>query len=229
MRMPGPAAALAAFLGGATLAQEYRHGISYIEPLKYPADFPHFDYVNPEAPKGGTLRLAVLGTFDNFNIIVEKGRDAEHLDTLTFDRLLEQSMDEPASWYPRLATAVAVDPDYRWVQFRLDPNARWHDGVPLTARDVAFTFEVIQEQGAVAFRTALGDLDRVEAISEYEVRFVTRDGRRRNPLLPFVYAGFRILPAHYWAGRDISKTTAEPGLGSGPFRVGAVDVGRDQL
>ncbi len=220
------AAALTVFLGGASLAQEYRHGISYIEPLKYPADFPHFDYVNPQAPKGGTLRLAVLGTFDNFNIIVEKGRDAEHVDTLTFDRLLEQSMDEPATWYPRLATAVAVDPDYRWVRFRLDPDARWHDGAPLTARDVAFTFEAIRERGAVAFRTALGDLDRVERISEHEVRFVTRAGRPRNPLLPFVYAGFRILPAHYWAGRDISKTTVEPGLGSGPYRVAEVDFGR---
>jgi len=79
--------------------------------------------------------------------IVEKGRDAEDVETLTLDWLLEQSMDEPASWYPRLATAVAVDPAYRWVQFRLDPEAHWHDGAPLTSRDVAFTFDAIRGGG----------------------------------------------------------------------------------
>ena len=221
------AALLAALLlGAAAHAVEYRHGLSYIEPLKYPPHFEHFDFVNPDAPKGGTLRLPQMGTFDNFNFVSEKGRDAEGLDDLLHDRLMEESQDEPASWYGRLATGIAVDPDYRWVQFRLTEDARWHDGTPLTARDIVFTFDAMQEHSAVYYKSALLDLDRVEIVSHNEVRFVTREGRRRNPLLPFVYASFRIFPEHYWAERDFSKTTVEPPLGSGPYRIAEHDFGR---
>ncbi len=221
------AALLAALLlGAAAHAVEYRHGLSYIEPLKYPPDFEHFEFVNPDAPKGGTLRLPQMGTFDNFNFISEKGRDAEGLDDLLHDRLMEESQDEPASWYGRLATGIAVDPDYRWVQFRLTEDARWHDGAPLTARDIVFTFDAMKEHSAVYYKSALLDLDHVEIVSDNEVRFVTREGRRRNPLLPFVYASFRIFPEHYWAERDFSKTTVEPPLGSGPYRIAEHDFGR---
>ncbi len=210
---------------------DYRHGISYVLPLKYGADFRHFDYANPDAPKGGRLRLPDMGTFDSFNNILEKGRVAAGVDfsgsrNLVFERLLESAADEPASAYGRLAEGVAVDPDYRWVAFKLRPRVRWHDGRAITVEDVVFTFKAFKEHGSVALKTALADLDRVEIIGEREVCFVTREGAEINPIMPFAYGSMSIQAKHYWANRDISKTTVKPALGAGPYRLEEVDFGR---
>ena len=210
---------------------DYKHGISYVLPLKYPADFQHFDYANPDAPKAGRLRLPDMGTFDSFNNILEKGRVAAGVDfggsrNLVFERLLESPADEPASAYGRLAEGVDVDPNHRWVAFKLRANARWHDGRPITTADVVFTFEAIKEHGSVALKTTLADLDRVEAIGEREVCFVTRQGAEINPIMPFAYGGVSIQAQHYWTDRDISRTTTEPALGAGPYRLREVDFGR---
>ena len=210
---------------------DYSHGISYVLPLKYPADFPHFAYSNPLAPKRGLLRLPDMGTFDNFNGILEKGRIAAGFDfvgsrTLVYDRLLEPAIDEPASQYGRLAEGVAVDPQYRWVAFKLRAGAYWHDGEPLTVEDVLFSFNVFKEHGSVSLRTALQDLVHVYAFGERELCFVTRANAQINPIMPFAYGGLSILPKHYWQSRDISKTTVEAPLGSGPYRLKRVDFGR---
>ena len=203
---------------------EYRHGTSYLEPLKYPADFQHFDYVDPTAPKGGTLRAAQMGTFDSFNGILDRGRVARGVErlgegALIYDRLLEQAVDEPASYYGRLASGVWVADDFREFAFRIREGARWHDGEPLTAEDVVFTFRTLQEKAAVGVRTALMELGTIEQIGPNEVLFSIRPEAIANPDLVFAVASYSILPKHYWETRDITKTTVVPPLGSGPYRV----------
>ena len=208
---------------------EYRHGISYVLPLRYAADFQHFRYANPEAPKGGGIRVPQMGTFDNYNAIVEIGRLAAGygaMGSLVYDRLLEDSIDEPASAYVRLADGVAVEQDYRWTAFRLREDARWHDGHPITVDDVLFTFDAIREHGSVALRTALAELAEIVPIGARELCFVTRAGTEPNPILPFIYGRIAILPKHYWQGRDIAKTTTEPPPGSGPYRLRRAEFGR---
>ena len=208
---------------------DYRHGISYVLPLRYDADFKHFAYANPEAPKGGAIRLPQMGTFDNYNAIVEVGRIAAGygaMGSLVYDRLLEDSIDEPASAYVRLADGVAVEKDYRWTAFRLRKEARWHDGRPITRDDVLFTFDVIREHGSVALRTALADLDRIVPFGERELCFVSRAGAEPNPITPFIYGRIAILPKHYWEDQDISRTTVTPALGSGPYRLRRAVFGR---
>ena len=177
----------------------YSHGLSYVVPLKYPADFTHFNYSNPRAPKSGLLRLPDMGTFDNFNNILEKGRIAAGFDfvgsrTLVYDRLLEPAIDEPASQYGRLAEGVAVDPQFRWVAFKLRAGAYWHDGEPITVEDVLFSFDVFKEHGSVSLRTALQDLDHIYAFGERELCFVTRANAQINPIMPFAYGGVSSLP-----------------------------------
>ena len=208
---------------------DYRHGISYVLPLRYAEDFRHFAYANPRAPKGGVMRLPQMGTFDNYNAIVEVGRLAAGygaMGSLVYDRLLEDSIDEPASAYVRLADGVAVERDYRWTAFRLRRDGRWHDGRPITRDDVLFTFDVIREHGSVALRTALADLQRIVPFGERELCFVNRQDAEPNPIMPFIYGRIAILPKHYWRNRDIAKTTTEPPLGSGPYRLQNVGFGR---
>ena len=209
----------------------YQHGISCVLPLKYAPDFEHFDYANPDAPKGGPLRLPDMGTFDSFNNILEKGRVAAGVDfggsrNLVFETLLESAADEPASAYGRLAEGVHVDEGFSWVAFKLRENAHWHDGEPITVADVVFSFEAFKDHGSVALKTALTDLDRVEIIGESEVCFVTRPGAEINPIMPFAYGSMPIQARHYWAERDISRTTTEPALGAGPYRLKELDFGR---
>ena len=210
----------------------YQHGTSYLEPLKYPPGFTHFEWVNPDAPKGGLLRSPEMGTFDSFNGILDKGRVANGVTrsgegALIYDRLLEPALDEPASYYGRLADGVWVAPDFRRFAFRIRPGAYWHDGEPLGADDVVYTFRLLKEKGAVGVRTALRELGTIEKISDNEVLFTTRPGAISNPDLVFQVGGYSILPEHYWADRDITKTTVEPPLGSGPYKVHNFDLGRN--
>lgn len=212
-------------------AIEYQHGTSYIEPLKYPPGFSHFEYVNPDAPKGGIVRFPELGTFDSFNNILDKGRLPAGFNflgvrNLVYDRLLEPAIDESASYYGRLADGVWIADDSRQVAFRLREEARWHDGKPITVEDVIFTFETFKAHGSAGIRTALLELEKIEQIGEREVLFTTRAGAESNPTLPFAIGGFPILPKHYWASRDITKTTIEPPMGSGPYKMGEMSLGR---
>lgn len=210
---------------------EYKHGISYVLPLKYDADFQHFDYVNPNAPVGGTLRMPQLGTFDNYNFLPDKGRllagyEGGGPGALIYDQLLVSAADEPASAYGRLAEGVAREKDYKWVAFKIRKNAYWHDGKPITTNDVVWSFNVFLEHGSVGLKTALRDLEEVYAFGDNEVCFVTKEGAEINPATPFIYGGQGILPQHYWADKDLSKTIAEPPMGSGPYRLEIVDFGQ---
>lgn len=210
----------------------YSHGFSYIEPLKYPSDFTHFEYVNPIAPKGGMIRASNRGVWDSFNGVLDKGRVVlpyRRIDhrVLVYDRLLEHAMDEFESYYGRLAQGIWVADDYSQFAFKLRKNAVWHDGRPITVEDVIYTFMTMKEVGAVSVRSALYELDTVEKIGEHEVLFSTKPNTPSNPDLVAAVGRYSVLPKHYWATRDITKTTIEPPLGSGPYRIESYDLGRN--
>jgi microcin C transport system substrate-binding protein len=201
---------------------EYQHGHSLVFDLKYPVDFTHFDYVDPGAPKGGTMRLSATGGFDSFNHFAGRGRPAAGLTLdppLFYDRLLDASADEPAALYGLLAEGVAWAEDYSWIAFKLREGARWHDGEPITVDDVVFTFETLKAHGSVAVKTNLRDALEVEVIGPREVLFTNNPEGTNNRVLVRHIGSMEILPRHYWEGRDPGRTTTVPPLGSGPYRI----------
>ena len=213
-------------------ARDYAHGNSFITGLKYGPDFQALDYVNPDAPKGGAIRIAQGGTWDSFNSFIHKGRPAAGVTILVsrspilYDTLMERTADEPMSQYGLLADGVRVAEDFSWVEFRLREGAYWHDGEPVTVEDVVFTFEAIKEHGSATLRTALAPLDRIAQIGEREVRFTMAEDAVPDPNMPMLLGRLPIAPEHYWRDRDFSATTLEPPLGSGPYRIVDFEVGR---
>ena len=210
---------------------EWQHGLSFFGPLRYPPDFPHFDYVNPDAPKGGFVRVPELGTWDSFNALPAVGRPAGGLDfwgqgNLLYDRLLIPSSDEPTSRYGSLAEGLMMAPDYSSITFRLREGARWHDGVPITTADVAFTFHAMKEHGSPVVKTLLAPVDRIEVLDQRTFTYHIGDAATRNFVTAMLLCNFQVFPMHYWEKRDISRTVLEPPLGSGPYRVGSYHVGR---
>ena len=209
---------------------EPRHGMSAFGDLKYPSDFPHFDYVNPNAPKGGAFRLHSIGTFDNLNPFVLKGTRlrgdaAIALSGLPYDSLMVRALDEPDAMYGLVANRVEIAPDRSWVAFTMRPEARFNDGSPLTAEDVVFSYEILIAKGAPQYRVILRDVESAVVESTHKVRFsFTKDAAKRD--LPLTVAGIPIFSKAYYATRDFSKTTLEPPLGSGPYRITRVDQGR---
>ena len=222
--MPGAAAA-----DGETV---WRHGLSLFGDLKYPPDFPHFDYVNPNAPKGGTLRQITIGTFDNFNPVPAgvKGNLAEGTGLL-FDTLMGASLDEASSEYGLIAEAARFPPDFSAVTYRLRREARWHDGEPITPEDVIFSFDAFKSnspQYAAYYRHVV----RGEKTGEREVTFTFDVPRNRE--LPQIVGQLTVLPRHWFDGRDasgkprdVTATTLEPPLGSGPYRIARFEAGRN--
>ena len=190
---------------------------------KYPADFTHFDYVNPQAPKGGTLRLAGFGTFDSFNPFIAKGTP---FSGGSIETLLVSSADEPFTEYGLVAESIEMPEDRSWVIFNLRPEARWHDGMPITADDVIWSFESLTTKGSPGYRFYYRSVAGAERLAERRVRFTFKEQGNRE--LPLIVGQIPILPRHYWeqAGRDFEKTTLEPPLGSGPYRIGQFEPGR---
>jgi microcin C transport system substrate-binding protein len=222
------AAALAAvFLAAAALAEDgitKSHGLSTFGDLKYGADFAHFDYVNPDAPKGGTARYATIGTFDTLNPFQLKGNKAAGVG-LTFDTLLVPSDDEPDSSYGLVAESVEIPKERNWAQFNLRKEARFHDGTPMTPEDVIWTLETLKEHGDPHYRIYYGDVTKAEKVGERSVRFIFRNGENRE--LPLILGQLPVLSKKYWEGRDFEKTTLEAPLGSGAYKVETVNPGRD--
>ena len=217
--------ALLLISSGAARADESgtSHGWSLFGDLKYPPDFKRFDYVNPEAPKGGTLRLSATGGFDSLNPFILKG-DAASGSSLIYDRLLTGSYDEAGAEYGLLAESVEAAEDFSWVEFTLRPEARWHDGKPVTPEDVVFSFNILREKGAPVYRFYYANVKSVTKAGAHGVRFEFDTVGNRE--LPLIMGQLPILPAHYWKGRDFEATTLEPPLGSGPYRIGKVDANR---
>ena len=188
---------------------------------KYTTTFPYFDYVNPTAPKGGTLRLAVDGTFDSFNSFIPKGNAAS---TGSVETLLVNSADEPFTAYGLVAETMEWPADRSWVIFNLRPEARWHDGTPITADDVVWSFETLVEKGMPFYRYYYSAIDSAEALNTHRVRFNFKESG--NQELPLITGQLPVLPKHYWASRDFSATTLDPPLGSGPYRIQKFEAGR---
>ena len=199
------------------------HGLSLFGDLKYGPDFTHFDYVEPDAPKGGTLHLAAVDSYDTLNPFTLKGVSAAGAG-LPFETLLEGAADEPDSAYGLVASHVELVPDRSRLRFTLRPEARWHDGTPITAADVAFSFETLTQEGHPNYAVLLAGVEGVEAEGAGAVVF--RLGDRGNRKLPLIIGGMPILSKAYYEGRAFGETTMEPPLGSGPYRVGRVDPGR---
>ncbi|MGD1935656.1 MAG: extracellular solute-binding protein, partial [Candidatus Phaeomarinobacter sp.] len=210
---------------------EWRHGISIFGDLKYPADFQHFEYANPDAPKGGELRLspseAYLNqgflTFDTLNIFVLRGSGAHGM-RLNFDTLMTRAWDEPDSMYGLAAEAAAIAPDKMSVAFRLRDNVTFHDGSAATAEDVAFTFGLLKEEGHPHLTTAIRDVVSAEALDERTVLYTFEGDLVRD--LPFTVAELPILSKAFYTQTDFSASTLEPPLGSGPYKVSDVKQGR---
>ncbi|MCQ4319748.1 extracellular solute-binding protein [Stutzerimonas stutzeri] len=199
----------------------------YGEPPKYAADFQHFDYVNPDAPKGGSLHRSSQET-DLFTYLlpyVDKATGVSQLDTWVFEPLAYRSLDEPYSIYALVAETMERDPDNGWVRFFINPKARFHDGQPITAADVKFTFETLMSKGSLSYRLFYGYVDRAVIEGPLTIRFDFKEGANRT--LPLDLASMRILPEHWWKDRDFANGSGyEPPLGSGPYRVSKVEPGR---
>ncbi|MDE2601319.1 MAG: ABC transporter substrate-binding protein [Bradyrhizobium sp.] len=202
----------------------WRHALSLFGDVKYPADFQHFDYVNPTAPKGGVARQISIGTFDNFNIVVAgiKGSLAPPA-ALINETLMSRSLDEVTTEYGLLAEAAMHPDDFSWVTYRLRKEARWHDGKPVTPEDVIFSLEMLK-QYSPTYASYYRHVVKTEKIGDRDVKFTFDSPGNRE--LPTIVGELTVLPKHYWEGtdsngrkRDISATTLEPPLGSGPYRI----------
>lgn len=224
---------LAAWAGGAAAEEPAApaviesHGISTFGDLKYPADFKHFDYVNPEAPKGGTMSFRGTGasqTFDSLNAFILKGEPAQGLGLL-YDSLLVGSADEIDSAYGLVAESLEYPPDRSWATFRMRPEARFADGTPITAEDVVWTFETLRDKGAPSYRIMLADVAGAEALDPHTVRFTFKEGVPTRDL-PGLVGSLSILPKHYYATVPFENSTLTPPVGSGQYQVAAVQPGR---
>jgi len=223
--------AKAARADSATAEPAFRHALSLFGDIKYPADFKRFDYVNPDAPKGGIARQISIGTFDNFNIAVAgiKGSIAPAA-ALINETLMTRSQDEVATEYGLLAEAAAHPDDFSWVIYRLRKEARWHDGQPVTPEDVIFSFDVLKKYSPM-YGSYYRHVVKADKMAERDVKFTFDSPGNRE--LPTIVGELPILPKHYWGAtdsqgrqRDISSTTLEPPLGSGPYRIKEFDPGR---
>ncbi|MGE4351550.1 MAG: extracellular solute-binding protein [Bdellovibrionales bacterium] len=198
-------------------------GLALHDTPKYPAGFTHFDYANPDAPKGGTLRMAAIGTFDNLNPFILKGLPAAEISNI-FETLMEASLDEPFSQYGRIAQTVTVAPDKGWVAYDLRPEAKFQDNTPITPEDVIFSFETLRDKGHPFYRSYYKDVVRVEKTGPHGVKFTFKNGQ--NAEIPLLIGQMPVLPAAYWKGKDFAATTLEPLIGSGPYRIENVNPGR---
>lgn len=200
------------------------HALAMHGEPKYPTDFKHLDYVNPDAPKGGVFRQHVVGTFDSLNPFIVKGMPAAGT-ALIYETLLEQSSDEPFTEYGALAESIEMPEDRSWVIFNLRPQAKWHDGVALTADDVVWTFNTLITEGTPFYKAYYGNVKTVEALTPHKVKFSFDMAGNRE--LPLIMGQIAVLPKHYWTaeGRKFGETTLTPPLGSGPYKLSVVKPG----
>lgn len=200
------------------------HGLTVFGGLKYPPGFHHFSYVNPNAPKGGTLKLSASATFDSTNPYIIKGLAAPGITQYVFQSLMVPSYDEPQSYYGLIAQSVYLAPDRSYAEFVLNSNARWHDGTPITVEDVIWSLNTLKEKGHPLYRVTYAPIASAEKIGPRSVRFRFDDVEHRE--LPLIAASMPILPKHYYEKVPFEKTTLEPPLGSGPYKVSRIDPGR---
>jgi microcin C transport system substrate-binding protein len=204
--------------------RQFRHAVTLFENVKYAPDFKHFDYVNPDAPKGGKLRYGLLGSFDSLNPFTEKG---DSIDPTVNEALLYGSIEEPSTAYGLLAEGVWYPDDFSEAIYRLRPEARFHDGKPVTPEDVIFSFEA-QKENRPRNASYYKNIVKLEQVGERDIRFVFSEKGNRE--LPQIAGQTIVAPKHWWQDkdgsgkqRDIAAATLEPMMGSGPYKLGAVE------
>jgi microcin C transport system substrate-binding protein len=193
------------------------HGLSLAGPLKYGPDFKHLDYVDPDAPKGGDIKLSAIGGFDNLNPYISKGQSANGLG-LTFETLLTQTADDPSAEYGLVAESVEVAEDLSFAIFNMRPEARFHDGTPMTADDVIFSLQAVKEKGTPLFRYYYADVESAEKLGDHRIKFHF-SGPPNRELPQIVGQLLPILSKKYFETHNFEETTLTPILGSGPYRV----------
>ena len=219
------AAALLIAAAPAAFAAE-THGLSIFGDLKYGPDFAHFEYVNPEAPKGGKVAQVGPGgrlTFDSFNEFILKGDRAQGLELL-YDTLMTRALDEPDAVYGLVAKSADVAADSMSVTFKLRPEAKFSDGTAVTADDVIFSFETLKTKGHPSYRIVLRDVEKAEALDAHTVKY-SFIGELVKPL-PIEVALLPVLPKAYYATRPFEETSLERPIGSGPYKIGQFSQGR---
>ena len=220
------AALVLALISSAAIASERRHGLSAFGDLAYPADFDHFAYANPDAPKGGEFSLIGWGgvtTFNSLNNYILKGDAAQGLELL-FDSLMMPAADEPDAVYGLVAESAEVADDGKSVTFHLRPEARFADGTPLTADDVVFSFDTLKTKGHPIYHQTLQDVIKAEALDPQTVRYTFTGDLVRD--LPLTVAMLPIFSKAYYSSRPFDETTLDPPLGSGPYLVDSLAQGR---
>ncbi len=220
-------AAVFLLFGTNARASEPQHGIAMHGDPKYGPEFAHLDYVNPDAPKRGLFRFGVTGSFNSLNPFIVKGSPApgRHL---VFESLLKRNWDEAFSLYGLIAERVQVPEDRSWVIFTLRPEARFHDGSPITVEDIIFSIETLREKGRPNTRQYYSKVEKIDQPGPRQIKFTfgQEPGQERDRELPLIMGLMPILSKAYYGKNDFTKTALEPPMGSGPYRIGRVDPGR---
>ncbi|HEY1503637.1 MAG TPA: extracellular solute-binding protein [Stellaceae bacterium] len=217
------AASLALAVSSISAAAEPQHGLSLFGDLKYPANFQHFDYANPDAPKGGTVKFAATGTFNTFNLFQLVG-DKPIAENQIFDTLMTQSADEPASSYGLIAQSVDIAPDKSSVTYTLRPEAKFQDGSKITADDVVWTLDTLKTKAHPHYKLYYADVLKAEKVGDDAVKFTFRNGDDRE--LPSIVGEMPVLSKAAWSKIDFDKPLQEPPLGSGPYKITGFEMGR---
>ena len=201
------------------------HGLAIHGETRYPANFTHFEYVNPDAPKGGEIIINSVssGGFDSLNPYILKGEAASGIEKYLYETLATMSSDEAFSHYGRVAKSMEVANDRSWIIFNLNEKARFHDGHPITSKDVVFSFNTLLEKGHPSYASYYRDVEKVEALSKHRVKYSFKVKNNRE--LPLIVGNTPVMPAHYWKDKDFTQTTLTPPLGSGPYKISHVDPG----
>lgn len=205
-------------------AKEFKNYISTFDDAKYKENFAKFDYVDLSAKKGGVLRMGVEGGFNSLNSFILKGIAPAGISYL-YDSLTEDSLDEISVRYPLIAESIFLSANRKSVEFKLNKKARFHDGAPITADDVVFTFNKLFNDGHPSYKMIFRDVLNVEKINAHQVRFNFKNNQNRD--LPLLVASLQILPKHYYEKLDFSKTTLDIPLGSGPYKIKEFSVNKN--
>ena len=219
-------------IGNAAAENIHTAGLAMYGQPRYLDGFRQFDYVNADAPKGGTLKLAASGTFDSLNPFIIRGQPALGLNTgflsLIYEPLMTRSQDEPFTLYGLIAEKVTVAPDRSHILFTINPNARWSDGEALTADDVLFSYTTLRDKGRPNHRLYYRKVAKAELVGPYQIKFTFRPDSEGlyDHEMPLIMGLMPVLPRHDWTNREFGRTTLKIPVGSGPYIISDVDIGR---
>jgi len=210
-----------------SLQAKEQHGIAMHGGLKYPPNFTHFDFVNPNAPKGGELKHAVVGTYDTLNPFILKGTAPAQIRAVLFESLLKRVPDEPMSLYGLVAESLEIAPDRSWIIFNINPKAKWNDGSPITAKDVAFSYHTFLEHGTPGQQMYYKKVEKVDILGDRKVKFTFKkiEGKY-DAEIPLIIGMMALIAEHDLKGKDFERTGLTPLLSSGPYKVAKVEPGR---